>query len=202
MDLVKIGKFIKECRKEKNCTQQELADKLSVSFKTISKWECGKGFPDVSLLLPLCNELEISVNELLNGCHIQKEEYIKMAEEKLVESVVEAKINKKRLISTYIIGIISIVSILCIFLLAAYVAMDEWLKTLILVVGMILLITSCLALCVIDNGIGYFECKHCKERFVPSMKAYIFAPHSLTTRFLKCPKCGKTSNCKKRLSSK
>ena len=202
MDLVKIGKFIKECRKEKNWTQQELADKLSVSFKTISKWECGKGFPDVGLLLPLCNELGISVNELLNGCHIQKEEYIKMAEEKLVESVVEAKINKKRLISTYIIGIISIVSILCIFLLAAYVAMDEWLKTLILVVGMILLITSCLALCVIDNGIGYFECKHCKERFVPSMKAYIFAPHSLTTRFLKCPKCGKTSNCKKRLSSK
>lgn len=202
MDLVKIGKFIKECRKEKNCTQQELADKLSVSFKTISKWECGKGFPDVSLLLPLCNELEISVNELLNGCHIQKEEYIKMAEEKLVESVVEAKINKKRLISTYIIGIISLVSILCIILLAAYVAMDEWLKTLILVVGMILLITSCLALCVIDNGIGYFECKHCKERFVPSMKAYILAPHSLTTRLLKCPKCGKTSNCKKRLSRK
>ena len=62
MDQIKIGRFIKECRKEKNLTQQELADKLMVSFKTISKWECGKGLPEVSLFIPLCEELNITVN--------------------------------------------------------------------------------------------------------------------------------------------
>lgn len=67
MNQIKIGKFIAEERKVKKYTQRELADKLSISDKTISKWERGNGFPEVSLLLPLCNELEITVNELLSG---------------------------------------------------------------------------------------------------------------------------------------
>ena len=52
----------------------------------------------------------------------------------------------------------------------------------------------------LDNEIGYFECKHCKERFIPNIKSYIAGLHTFTTRRLKCPKCGKTSYCKKRLS--
>ena len=74
MDQVKIGRFIKECRNEKNMTQQELADKLMVSYKTISKWECGKGLPEVSLMIPLCEMLGVNVNELLSGCHIEEKE--------------------------------------------------------------------------------------------------------------------------------
>ena len=63
MDQIKIGKFIASERKRKKYTQKNLADILGISDKTVSKWECGNGFPDVSLLLPLCSELEISVNE-------------------------------------------------------------------------------------------------------------------------------------------
>ena len=81
MDQIKIGKFIAEERKAKKYTQRELADKLSISDKTISKWERGNGFPEVSLLLPLCNELEITVNELLSGERLQAMDYKKKAEE-------------------------------------------------------------------------------------------------------------------------
>ena len=59
MDLNKIGKFISEERKKKNYTQKQLADILNVSDRTISKWECGKGFPEISLLQPLCEELGV-----------------------------------------------------------------------------------------------------------------------------------------------
>jgi transcriptional regulator with XRE-family HTH domain len=80
MEQNKIGMFIKECRKGKNLTQQELADRLMVSFKTISKWECGKGMPDCSLMLPLCDELGITVNELLSASHLEDSDYKHKAE--------------------------------------------------------------------------------------------------------------------------
>ena len=67
MDLSVTGKFISERRKEKGLTQVKLAEKLNVSEKTISKWECGKGFPDTTLILPLCEILENSANELLSA---------------------------------------------------------------------------------------------------------------------------------------
>ena len=67
MDLEKIGKFISKCRKNKNITQQELAEKLSVSDRTIGNWENGRNMPDLSLFKPLCEILDISINELLSG---------------------------------------------------------------------------------------------------------------------------------------
>ena len=65
MNQEKIGKFIAEARKKKNLTQQELADKLGLTYKDVSKWECGKGLPDVSLYKDICNILDISLNEFL-----------------------------------------------------------------------------------------------------------------------------------------
>ena len=67
MDQLKIGKFIAECRKQKQLTQLQLADKLGITDKAISKWERGIAMPDTSIMLELCNILGISVNELLNG---------------------------------------------------------------------------------------------------------------------------------------
>lgn len=67
MEQTKVGKFIAECRKNKNMTQAELAEKLNITDRAISKWETGKGMPDSSIMLELCNELDISVNELLSG---------------------------------------------------------------------------------------------------------------------------------------
>ena len=93
MDLVKIGKFISERRKLKGYSQVELADKLNISNKTISKWERGNGLPDVSLLLPLCKELDISVNELLCGESISEAEYQERAEDNLISVIGMAKVS-------------------------------------------------------------------------------------------------------------
>ena len=79
MDQVKIGKFIAGERKSKGYTQKQLAEILGISDKTISKWERGNGFPEVSLLLPLCNKLEVSVNELLTGERVSESDYRKKA---------------------------------------------------------------------------------------------------------------------------
>ena len=109
MDQIKIGKFIAEERKAKKYTQRELADKLSISDKTISKWERGNGFPEVSLLLPLCNELEITVNELLSGERLQATDYKKKAEENMVNLVKEAQESKKKIIMSAMVGVLVIV---------------------------------------------------------------------------------------------
>ena len=85
MDQEKIGKFIADCRKEKGLTQLQLAEKLGISNRAVSKWETGKSCPDVSLMLELCSVLEITVNELLSGERILMEDYQKKAEENLVE---------------------------------------------------------------------------------------------------------------------
>lgn len=67
MNQEKIGKFILELRKEKNMTQMDLADKIGVTDRAVSKWENGKGMPDLSLMQPLCKELGITINDLLSG---------------------------------------------------------------------------------------------------------------------------------------
>lgn len=67
MDQIQIGKFIAACRKEKGMTQAQLAEKMGVSDRAVSKWETGKNMPDSSIMLELCSELGITVNDLLNG---------------------------------------------------------------------------------------------------------------------------------------
>ncbi|KAI4449255.1 hypothetical protein C823_003784 [Eubacterium plexicaudatum ASF492] len=91
MNQIKIGKFIASCRKEKNMTQRQLADILEISDKTISKWECGKGLPEVQFMIPLCNLLGINVNELLSGEKSPANEYQQKAEENMMTLVKENK---------------------------------------------------------------------------------------------------------------
>ncbi len=87
MDQIKTGQFIASLRKEKEMTQQQLADILNISNKTISKWETGNGFPEVSLLLTLCNALGISVNELLSAEKLSDSDYKQKAEENLLKTI-------------------------------------------------------------------------------------------------------------------
>lgn len=84
MDQIRIGKFITESRKSRNLTQKQHADALSISDKTISKWECGKGLPEVSLMLPLCGALDITVNDLLSGERVSSTDYQKKAEGNMI----------------------------------------------------------------------------------------------------------------------
>ena len=92
MNQEKIGKFIAECRKNKNMTQQELAGKLGVSDRTVGNWENGRNMPDLSLFKPLCDELGISMNDLMSGEKISKDHY----QEKLEENIVNLTVNNKK----------------------------------------------------------------------------------------------------------
>ncbi len=87
MNQEKIGKFILDCRKKKNMTQSELAEKLGVSDRTIGNWENGRNMPDLSLFKPLCDELGITINELLSGESIKKEKYQEKFEENIINTI-------------------------------------------------------------------------------------------------------------------
>ena len=93
MDQIKIGKFIAELRKEQNMTQSDLAEKLNISNRAVSKWETGKSLPDPGIMQELCSYLKINVNELLAGERISADEYRTKAEENLVAL---SKQNSKR----------------------------------------------------------------------------------------------------------
>ena len=107
MDQQKIGMFILNLRKEKNMTQQELADKIGVTDRAVSKWENGRGMPDLSLMKPLCDELKITINELLSGERIDKKDYQEKLEENILNTIdyTNKKLNK----SNNILGIILLV---------------------------------------------------------------------------------------------
>ena len=87
MNQEKIGKFIATLRKEQNLTQEELAEKLGITAKAVSKWECGKGLPDVSIMLELCKILKITVNDLLSGERVDKENYQKKLEKNIIDTI-------------------------------------------------------------------------------------------------------------------
>ena len=97
LDQIRIGRFIAQCRKTGGLTQRQLADGLGISDKTVSKWECGNGLPEVSLMLPLCAVLGITVNDLLSGERVAQADYQKKAEENMMELIRENAENKKRL---------------------------------------------------------------------------------------------------------
>lgn len=200
MDQVKTGQFIKACRKEKALTQREVAEKLNISEKTVSKWETGNGLPEVSLMLPLCELLEISVNELLSGERLDEKKYFEKAEQNIMSLIQEKAEAKKKLIIAFITGFAMLAAGLTIILLAGLLEMQTWLKIVLMIVGFVIICIGVGIACVLERDAGVYECKHCGERFVPTMKAYLFAPHMPTSRKLKCPKCGKKSYCKKRLS--
>ena len=113
MNHIKIGKFIAECRKNSNLTQMQLAEKLNITDRAISKWENGKAMPDSSIMLDLCKELKISVNELLSGEMIDMKNYNKMAEENLFK-LNESNEKKKKIIlkSAIVIGLLIFIIIL------------------------------------------------------------------------------------------
>lgn len=200
MDQIKIGGFIAEERKRKGYTQKILSEKLGISDKTISKWERGNGFPEVSLLIPLCSELDITVNELLSGERVSEEQYRKKAEENMVNLVKEAQENKKKIILSVMVGILTILAIVPLFMVAGMFDMRTGVRITFIVIGIVVMIIGIAIACIMDREAGAFECPECHERFIPDMKSYIMAAHTLTKRKLICPKCGAHRYCKKVLT--
>lgn len=201
MDQIKIGQFIAQMRKEKKFTQRQLADKLLISDKTVSKWECGKGLPEVSLMLPLCEELGINVNELLSGEKIPEKNYREKAEENIMELVREKEENKNKIAIECVVACMGVMTMLLCGMLAGLLEeITTPVRIILIVFGSVMAAASVGVAVAIDIDAGTFECRSCGHRFVPSTKAYVFSYHGITTRRLKCPSCGKTTNCKKRLT--
>ena len=200
MDQIKIGKFIADERKRKGYTQKQLSEKLEISDKTISKWERGNGFPEVSLLLPLCNELEMTVNELLAGERVSEEDYRKKAEENMVNLVREAQESKKKIILSVVVAALTIIAAFPLFMVSGMIEMENGIRIILIVIGIIVIIGGIAVACILDRDAGAFECPDCNERFVPDMMSYVMGPHTVTKRKLVCPHCGAHKYCKKVLT--
>ena len=199
MDQVKIGKFLSDERKAKGYTQKQLSELLGISDKTISKWECGNGFPEASLLLPLCNELEITVNELLTGERISQQNYKKKAEENMVNMIREKEENKQKILLTTMIGVISTITFVTLLLVVCFYT-DVITLPIKTVLMMIALSVFCVGLYVAmwgDRKIGYFKCRNCNELFTPTFMQYTMGMHIVSTRYLKCPHCKTRTWCRK-----
>lgn len=198
MDQIKIGKFIAECRKKSNFTQMQLAEKLNITDRAISKWENGKSMPDSSIMLDLCNELKISVNELLNGEMIDMKEYDKKSEELLLELAKQDELkNKKLMTSMWTILLTSTIFYIGIMLLAVKTLEEGVLLGTILTFSTILYIIAAFISLKFEVDAGYYECKNCHHKFVPTYKEIMFSIHMGTTRHLRCPECKKRSWVKK-----
>ena len=201
MDQIKIGKFIANCRKDVGLTQAMLAEKLGITDRAVSKWETGKAMPDSSVMLDLCKILGVTVNDLLSGEVVSMNDYNEELEKKLIELVKEKEEADKKLLAVeVVIGVLSIVFLLTMVAVASYVPLLVWQRVLIIVAGFMLFIVGCTYALKIEQVAGYYKCGHCGHKYVPTFSATLGAMHMGRTRFIKCPKCGKSSWQKKVIS--
>ena len=198
MDQIKIGKFIAECRKKNNLTQAQLAKKLNITDRAISKWENGKGMPDSSIMLDLCNELKISVNELLSGEMISMENENKKQEQLLLDIAKEVE-EKNKIIwtSMWVILLVSMIALLAGIFIAAFLIPEGIWQLITILVICIIFLAPCFYALKLEVSVGAYKCKNCGYEIVPTYSEALWAMHRGTTRYLKCPKCNKKTWCKK-----
>ena len=201
MDQIKIGKFISTRRKEVGLTQSQLAEKLNITDRAVSKWETGRTLPDSSIMLDLCNILKITVNDLLTGEIVTMENYDKEKENTLIEIVKEKQQADKMLLKLEIIfGVICVSIMLTLCMIAAYVQMEDWLRIVLIIIGLLPILIALPFLIRIEQTAGYYECQNCKHKYIPQYKSVFMAMHMGRTRYMKCPKCGQKSWNKKTIN--
>lgn len=201
MDQIKIGKFIAERRRLAGITQMQLAERLGITDRAISKWECGRALPDSSIMLELCEILGINVTELLSGEEINMDNYKKENEEKLIELIKKKEESDKMLLTLeLVVGIFSSLILFVPVFLGALLPMEDWQRLIVVFSGFIPGIVGFAFALRIEQKAGYYECAHCKHLYVPSYKAVNRSMHMGRTRYMTCPACGKRSWQKKRLS--
>lgn len=198
MNQVKIGKFIASKRKEQGLTQLQLAEKLGITDRAVSKWETGKSLPDASLMPELCKLLKITINDLLCGEVVSVENYNEKAEKALLEMVKKEEMqNKKLMMYENVIGFSSTLSFLIQVLVAVFFVKNTTAQILLFILAFAFLIVGVSFALKIEAETGYYECQKCHNKYVPKYSSVYFAMHLGTTRYMKCPKCGKKSWQKK-----
>ena len=198
MNQIKIGRFIAECRKKVNLTQMQLAEKLNITDRAVSKWETGKTMPDSSVMLELCDILKINVNELLCGEKISMENSNQKNEQLLLDMTKKVEEQNKTIwnamwtiMTVSMIGLIGGLAIIALFM-----PEGPWMLVAILALCVVFLIPCFYAL-KLEVSVGAYKCKNCGYEIVPTYMQALNAMHRGTTRFLKCPKCKKRTWCKK-----
>ena len=198
MDLIKIGKFISTKRKEKNLTQEELAEKLLITDRAVSKWERGLSLPDADKMLDLCNILDINVNELLIGEENMKDEK-KKTDELLIELAKQDELKNKRLITDmWVLTTTAFIFYTALIIISSILLGEGPVLATIVCISTAILLIVCFYGFKLEVDAGYFECRHCHHVF--EEKNYfklLMAPHMGTSRYQKCPKCGKRTFAKK-----
>lgn len=200
MEPTRIGRFIAERRKALGLTQRQLAEQLSVSDKAVSKWETGRGLPDVLLMPSLCAALGITVNDLLSGERVGEGDYRKKAEENMMELMRENAENRQRLLQSIACGGVTVVAVCALVALAAFLPLPALARVALLLLAMATAVVGIWAAATLDARAGWFECPHCKELFAPAMADYVKGLHTFTRRRLTCPHCGQTGMCRHRVT--
>ena len=198
MDQVKIGRFIAQRRKANNMTQMQLAEKLGITDRAVSKWETGKSLPDVAIMPELCGLLNITINDLFNGEVVVMEDYKEKSEKLLIEMAKQKEQADKNLLALEIlIGVLSIIILLGFTFAASFFDMPDWARICLIIAGVVPCLVGCFFGLKIEQTAGYYECADCGDRYIPTFGSVLWAPHMGRTRYMKCPKCGKTSWNKK-----
>ena len=198
MDQIKIGKFIQEKRKEKGLTQSDLAEKLNITDRAISKWENGICLPDAGTMPLLCEILCISINDLFSGEKVDMKNNEKKLEENLLEMTkLKEQKDKELLTMEIVIGVLSSLVLFVLIFVASFVDMPNYVRIILIVTGIIPFAIGISYAIRIEQVAGYYECKECHHKYVPKYSSVLFAMHVNRTRYMKCPKCGKKSWQKK-----
>ena len=197
MNQIKIGKFIAECRRNKNLTQLQLAEKLNITDKAVSKWERGIALPDTSIMLELCDILSINVNELLRGEKSMQNDK-QTNEQLLLDMAKELELKNKTVWkSMWVIMIVSLIAMFAGILIAAFM-MPEGVWQALTILGLcIIFLIPCFYALKLEVSVGAYKCKNCGYEIVPTYSEALRAMHRGTTRYLKCPNCQKRTWCKK-----
>ena len=198
MDQIKIGKFIAKCRKEIGLTQAELAEKLNITDRAVSKWETGKSMPDSSIMLELCEILKINVNELLSGEVIEMKNYNDKAEKTIIALQKEKESADRNMLKLEsVIGYMASITFIVLIFVASFIEMHPIIRVLLIAFGSVVFAIGVAYALKIEQKAGYYECAKCNYKYVPTYKSVLFAMHKGRTRYMKCPKCGKMSWNKK-----
>ena len=198
MDQIKIGKFIQEKRKEKNITQQELAEKLNITDRAISKWENGKCMPDVGIMQELCEILNITINDLFSGEVVNMKDTEKKLEENLLEMTRLKEEKDRQLLSLEIfIGVISSVILVGSVLLVGWLELSKLPAIILITLSSIIFAIGMGLSLRIEQTAGYYECNNCHHKYVPTYQNILWSQYICRTRKMKCPKCNKKTWHKK-----
>lgn len=197
MNQIKIGEFISAKRKEKNITQRQLAQMLNITDRAVSKWENGICLPDAGNMPELCRILGITVNDLFSGEVVDMNDNKKI-EENLLNLKKENEEKDRRLLNLELaMGIPTTAIALSLMMIASLVEMPTIIKCTIIALAFALIITICVIAILIEQKAGYYECRKCHHKYVPTYAQVFFAMHYNRTRYMKCPECKKYSWSKK-----